>query len=198
MFRLYAVPDPCGSSPCLNNGTCSANGANFTCYCVDGYDGIRCESTMLLNFKTLSKWRHLAVIKIPFFVTYEIVLIWLNCMCETVRIHYHNNFIHCRCSHTCIKRYSKSKCHGMGGHTIVLIAISTMIEKILFLLLNLQTVDAILMRVSVVRDPCSPVPCLNQGTCVANGTRPACSCPAGYAGTLCEGGFACGIHIRCW
>ena len=34
----------CLSDPCLNGGSCSAIGNEYTCECVDGYTGIHCES----------------------------------------------------------------------------------------------------------------------------------------------------------
>ena len=35
--------DPCRSSPCENNGVCkSQNGTDYTCTCVDNWDGINC------------------------------------------------------------------------------------------------------------------------------------------------------------
>ena len=36
--------DECASTPCLNSGTCTDMINSYTCYCVDGYDGIQCAN----------------------------------------------------------------------------------------------------------------------------------------------------------
>ncbi len=42
-------------------------------------------------------------------------------------------------------------------------------------------------------NPCSPNPCLNNGTCSATGaTTFLCTCASGYAGTTCQTPFDCG------
>ena len=33
----------CQSFPCLHGGTCSSVGSSFTCTCVAGWEGDRCE-----------------------------------------------------------------------------------------------------------------------------------------------------------
>ncbi|KAF8778550.1 Fibropellin-1 like protein [Argiope bruennichi] len=38
------LEDPCSSSPCLNNGSCSVNGNSFKCYCLNPFFGDRCEN----------------------------------------------------------------------------------------------------------------------------------------------------------
>ena len=43
MFLLYA-DDPCASTPCANNGNCTAIGPlNYTCECTPGYTGPNCS-----------------------------------------------------------------------------------------------------------------------------------------------------------
>lgn len=39
-----AVVDPCDPNPCLNGGTCAADGDNATCSCADGFEGDLCET----------------------------------------------------------------------------------------------------------------------------------------------------------
>ncbi len=41
--ELAEPPAPCDPNPCLNGGTCAANGLVAQCTCVDGYSGYRCE-----------------------------------------------------------------------------------------------------------------------------------------------------------
>ncbi|RUS79627.1 hypothetical protein EGW08_012596 [Elysia chlorotica] len=42
-FTISIVQDPCDSDPCLNGGTCQSGYGNFTCTCVVGFTGKRCE-----------------------------------------------------------------------------------------------------------------------------------------------------------
>jgi hypothetical protein len=37
------APSPCNPNPCQNGGTCSENGASFSCSCVNGFGGASCE-----------------------------------------------------------------------------------------------------------------------------------------------------------
>ncbi len=37
------APSPCSPNPCQNGGTCSPNGAAFSCSCSDGFGGTNCE-----------------------------------------------------------------------------------------------------------------------------------------------------------
>ena len=47
-FKIAAVMltdiDECGSNPCLNNGKCKDLIDKYTCECVGGYTGDRCQS----------------------------------------------------------------------------------------------------------------------------------------------------------
>tara|TARA_B100000900_G_scaffold244431_1_gene207853 strand:+ start:401 stop:2284 length:1884 start_codon:yes stop_codon:yes gene_type:complete len=40
--------DPCNSSPCQNGGAClvNADGHGYTCQCVDGFEGVNCETNI--------------------------------------------------------------------------------------------------------------------------------------------------------
>ena len=40
-------PQPCDSSPCMNNGICSNEGKTFHCKCTENYEGKTCKG--LLN-----------------------------------------------------------------------------------------------------------------------------------------------------
>ena len=42
--RFNVVINPCDSSPCANNGSCSPVGPfDYTCQCAVGYTGLTCE-----------------------------------------------------------------------------------------------------------------------------------------------------------
>ena len=38
------VIDPCAAAPCQNGGTCTANGADYTCACAPGWTGTNCDT----------------------------------------------------------------------------------------------------------------------------------------------------------
>lgn len=80
-FQNFAIFDidisPCVEEPCANNGTCIRLGMtqNFTCICLSGYTGDRCQTGKykfysLLSYvmNQISHSRHqLLLIKDPFY-----------------------------------------------------------------------------------------------------------------------------------
>lgn len=48
LILTIPVLDPCRSSPCLNGGTCSANGTAFTCNCPTNFLGTVCQQRSFL------------------------------------------------------------------------------------------------------------------------------------------------------
>ena len=44
--HIIYIDDPCQSNPCLNGGTCTMDGKDFACSCIDGYTGRKCASKM--------------------------------------------------------------------------------------------------------------------------------------------------------
>ena len=41
----------CAGSPCLNGGTCTDGVNSFTCQCLPGYQGTRCEISKCFQIK---------------------------------------------------------------------------------------------------------------------------------------------------
>ena len=41
---LFLDINECESTPCRNGGTCEDGVNQYTCHCVDGYDGHRCQT----------------------------------------------------------------------------------------------------------------------------------------------------------
>ena len=44
MFFIDTDINECASSPCYYGGTCSDNVNHYSCSCVNGYTGTRCET----------------------------------------------------------------------------------------------------------------------------------------------------------
>ncbi|XP_052763753.1 delta-like protein A [Mya arenaria] len=60
-INISVKDDPCSPQPCLNSGTCSISGTNYTCNCMSGYLGDtcntvdQCESSPCLNGATCAR-----------------------------------------------------------------------------------------------------------------------------------------------
>ncbi len=40
------TPDPCLAAPCVNGGTCTAEGESFACACAPGFSGDICQTNI--------------------------------------------------------------------------------------------------------------------------------------------------------
>ena len=45
VFNILDILE-CASDPCLNGGTCNDEIGYYTCTCLEGYTGDRCETSM--------------------------------------------------------------------------------------------------------------------------------------------------------
>ena len=43
--------DYCASSPCLNGSNCSSGRSSYSCVCLEGWNGINCENSELLELR---------------------------------------------------------------------------------------------------------------------------------------------------
>lgn len=44
MIIIIILANPCSKTPCLNGGTCNANGTSYTCQCLTQYIGSNCDT----------------------------------------------------------------------------------------------------------------------------------------------------------
>ena len=52
----------CASNPCRNGGTCRSSGSGYTCSCISGWTGTRCESGKDYNLTNVM--RNISVLSI--------------------------------------------------------------------------------------------------------------------------------------
>lgn len=54
MFRnkiiLLLAESPCFGKPCKNHGKCTVKGSSFTCTCLQGFKGDKCETLGMFLF----------------------------------------------------------------------------------------------------------------------------------------------------
>lgn len=57
-YAFFTEVTTCTSAPCQNGGTCSVNGAAYSCACASGYTGDSCETSKLHKIiKITGAWR---------------------------------------------------------------------------------------------------------------------------------------------
>ncbi|XP_008303994.1 zonadhesin, like, partial [Stegastes partitus] len=71
---------PCLSSPCLNEGTCVANGNDYTCLCKEGFEGNNCEIEKIPDEGLDTKWIILIAVLVP--VAVIIIVTIVVCCCR--------------------------------------------------------------------------------------------------------------------
>ena len=55
IYFSFSDIDDCNSHPCENGATCSDAGVNnYTCTCMDGYEGKNCSQSMMHRFPSSS------------------------------------------------------------------------------------------------------------------------------------------------
>ena len=59
MLLIFSEVDECASEPCFNGGLCVDAVNEYQCDCLDGYDGINCQT---------GKWNNLTIEKISIVV----------------------------------------------------------------------------------------------------------------------------------
>lgn len=42
-LRIHTAPAPCSPNPCQNGGNCAPLGTTYSCTCINGYTGIKCD-----------------------------------------------------------------------------------------------------------------------------------------------------------
>jgi len=52
MLPVFTEINECISGPCMNGGTCTDELNGYTCQCLPGHSGTRCETSELINTHT--------------------------------------------------------------------------------------------------------------------------------------------------
>ncbi|XP_069118070.1 uncharacterized protein [Argopecten irradians] len=151
--------DPCESSPCMNNGTCSRVGFtdDFTCACVPGFTGNMCETD--INECQSGPCMN-AGYCVDLIARYE-------CRCDAgyTGVNCETDIDECLsqpCLHagSCIDHVNHFTCNCGGGYT------GHLCESEI--------------------DECLSNPCQNNGSCVDLLDQYFCACVDGYVGSECE------------
>ena len=52
--------DECATGPCQNGGSCTDQINDYTCACVDGYDGLNCENgNIAISFRICYRYQNI-------------------------------------------------------------------------------------------------------------------------------------------
>jgi len=172
LFWLSACDDTatvtengCQSSPCLNDGTCTADGDNVTCECAEGFSGDFCETAAsagcdpnpCLNGGACSAGDDGST-------TCECVDGYTGDTCDVAPTADPCDPNPCQNDGTCAA--------SEGGDAVCTCA---------------DGFEGDLCETATPTDPCDPNPCLNEGTCAANDDgSTTCTCVDGFEGDLCE------------
>jgi hypothetical protein len=57
-MKIVFLDNPCLSNPCVNGGTCQANGNNAICLCPSGYSGSNCQNCIHDFFNIFRNMKH--------------------------------------------------------------------------------------------------------------------------------------------
>ncbi|XP_038076351.1 sushi, von Willebrand factor type A, EGF and pentraxin domain-containing protein 1-like isoform X2 [Patiria miniata] len=162
--------DPCRADPCANSGTCNQVGDTeaFTCSCIDGFEGERCETTTnpcqaspCMNGGTCFRDTNGATMC-------QCPSDYIGDVCQT-RVHPCDLPVTpCMNEGTCFKGSSGYSyfCQCPSGYSGM----------------DCETLD----------DPCASHPCMNGASCTpGSGEEYTCTCPAEFFGSNCQNRGAC-------
>ncbi|XP_053401679.1 fibropellin-1-like isoform X2 [Mercenaria mercenaria] len=184
--------DACSSNPCLH-GTCFGNGTEYHCFCLSGFTGTNCETTL----DACSTNPCLRGICLHHHTDYYCVCpsgyTGKNCdstinacksnPCERgVCYHYHTQF---RC--VCPPGYSGKQCEIDNNECFSHPCMNggTCVDEIANFSCNcISGFTGDHCQTDI--DECSSSPCLNGGVCNDGINRYVCQCPTGYGGDICQ------------
>jgi fibulin 1/2 len=154
---LNSAVDECLSFPCHNYGSCMDGESQYTCVCVEGYIGLRCEtdvdecsSNPCTDNQTCVNGVNQYICDCPTGYT------GINCQTE-IGDCFGNP---CLNNGTCIDGKNNYTCYCLSGFTG--------------------------MHCEINVDECSSNPCENNGLCVDGIDEYKCQCSVGFTGLVCE------------
>ncbi|XP_068703048.1 von Willebrand factor D and EGF domain-containing protein-like isoform X2 [Montipora foliosa] len=149
--------DDCVSSPCLNGGSCVDDVNNFSCKCLTGFTGKRCETNIDDCFNVTCENGASCEDGINNF-TCSCRAGYTGVLCETDIDDCDDHT--CANNGSCVDGVNNYSCSCMEGYTGV--------------------------RCEIDIDDCFNVTCENGASCEDGISNFTCSCRAGYTGVLCE------------
>ncbi|KAK2172864.1 hypothetical protein NP493_923g00015 [Ridgeia piscesae] len=192
--------DECASSPCENDATCADAVNLYTCHCVVGYMGTRCEtdidecaSSPCENDATCADAVNL--------YTCHCVVGYMGTRCETDIDECASS--PCENGATCADAVNLYTCHCVVGYmgtrceTDIDECASSPCENGATCAdaVNLYTCHCVVgymgTRCETDIDECASSPCENGATCADAVNSYTCLCVAGYTGTHCETAITC-------
>ncbi|XP_071823083.1 uncharacterized protein [Apostichopus japonicus] len=160
------IPDPCANQPCVNDGVCSVNPTapgGFTCNCVLGFSGLRCEDDPCANAPCVNGGVCSVNPTVPGGFTCNCVLGFSGLRCE---------------DDPC----ANQPCVNDGVCLVDPTVPGGFTCNCVFGFSGLRCEDA--------QNPCFSGPCLNGGFCNPTSfTDFTCTCQSQFFGTLCEQEF---------
>jgi hypothetical protein len=176
-FNCQTEINECASFPCLNNGTCIDLINRFNCTCLSGYAGFQCQSGGFqcgsgpcLNNGSCS------LTSTGYQCACSLGLTGARCeidINECASSPCQNAGI---CLQPTLNRY-ECLCPTGKTHDISILMDSNWSPSIGYTGVNCE----------VMRDPCSFIACLNNGTCTrTSATVAVCSCSPGFSGSICQ------------
>jgi len=207
IFTTTASVDPCLSSPCQNNGTCSSSGQSFSCSCTQPYEGDNCEKFRPCNDSPCQNNSTCWVKDGDYYCDCPSDFLGKNCAepfcgnssCYTGPSTFCNQTDSCfngglcntyqenstsiqNC--TCMENYSGDRCEQVDGCDTYGCQNGALCSR--NDTHNICHCNDGYSGEKCEITPCDSNPCQNGGVCSPDHDTYSCACPAGYSGATCS------------